>query len=139
MTQDDKKGKKVQGSKKRLRNQKIIADHIAGKSNKELQNQYGLSPVQISRILNSKEKAEIAMRLESEVYNLGADALEVVKYAIANRQADVSSALNAAIKVLKTLGAIREKTEVAHSFPKPTVIRRKDGTEIVLGTQGDDE
>jgi hypothetical protein len=132
MTQDDKKGKKVQGSKKRLRNQKIIADHIAG-------NQYGLSPVQISRILNSKEKAEIAMRLESEVYNLGADALEVVKYAIANRQADVSSALNAAIKVLKTLGAIREKTEVAHSFPKPTVIRRKDGTEIVLGTQGEDE
>jgi hypothetical protein len=47
--------------------------------------------------------------------------------------------LKAALSVLKSVGVIKEKIDMTHSFPKPTVILRSDGTQVILGVSEENE
>ena len=64
------------------------------------------------------------------------DAINVYKQSLGNAAVDMTNAQKAARDILKNAGLLKDSVDLNHSFPKPTVIKRRDGTEIVLGASG---
>ena len=50
---------------------------------------------------------------------------------------DSNNRLKAAIAILKNYGVLKESVEMNHQFPKPTIIERSNGTQVILGTEAD--
>ena len=138
MSKNATKDKKRKNHANALRNQKIIAEAASGKSAQEIAKEYNVSRSSIHRVLSSDEAKQLVKEGNSELTSLIADAIEVTKKIL--RGHDMGLAFQAAVRVLKSVGIMRDKVDIAHSYPKPTVIKRSDGTEVILGlsTEGDE-
>jgi hypothetical protein len=117
----------------------IRALAAAGTSNNEIAERFGLNKSTVSEILNSEETKQLVALGDSRLKGLMTKAIDTIEWAMDNRQEYglAGASLKAAITVLKNMGLARENVDVNHHFPKPTVIKRRDGTEVIMGTTAD--
>lgn len=136
MTKGDKRLRKGSSTGKSIRNQQMIAENATGKSVTDLAEQYGMSRQNASKILNSTEAKELLKLYEYRLQQLGTKSIDTLEYTLDNVSefGMAGAASQNARAILKSIGALKEKIDLSHTFPKPTVIRKRDGTELVLGT-----
>jgi DNA-binding CsgD family transcriptional regulator len=136
-------GTRRKGNAKQLRDQTITALAMDGKSGIEIAKEVGVTPQTVSEVLNSDEVKAISKRRQEAIRNLGDLSIQVMTDALNARFDEtpgaMSTALKAATLINKTLGLITEKVDLQHSFPKPTIIERSDGSSEVLGASDEDE
>lgn len=132
-----KKRNKGDNATKALRNAAIEAKAIEGLNNQEIAQQTGLTPQHVSKILNSSEIKAKVKEAESRVAGMIDDALTTLHEAIKMGAIDPTNSLKAALAVLKNYGAIKDNVNVNLSLPKPLVIERRNGTQVILGTEAD--
>lgn len=133
-TKSDKK--RQLSAAKEARNLAIRAEAAAGKTATELAKDYGLARQTVSGILNSEQTAELLRNSEDRVKRLIGKSIDRLEAALED-PADSTNGLRAALAVLKNFGLLRDTVEMNHNFPRPVVIERLDGCEIVLGTSAD--
>lgn len=104
-----------------------------GYRNHEIAEMLGLSRATISRAINSPTGKGMLKNAQKRIEQLVDDSIEVIEQAIHGAGSDMTNGFKAAVAVLKTMGLLKESVDLNHNFPKPTVIRRKDGSEVVLG------
>jgi DNA-binding IclR family transcriptional regulator len=121
---------------KKLRNAKMLADVSDGLTVTEAAAKYGLSRSRASTILNGEETKELIKQSQNDIKTLITPSIERLEACIRDMM-NPSNALKAALAVLKSHGLIRETVDLNHSFPKPVVIEKRDGSSIVLGTTAD--
>lgn len=138
MTKSDKTRKKDAGAAMKLRNAAIQAKAIQGQSGQEIAKEMGLSYQHVSKILNSAEMKAKVKEIDARLAALVDDAIETVRIAVTDR-GDLGTAYRAARDVLKNFGSMKDNVNVNLSLPKPLVIERRNGTQIVLGTEADKE
>jgi hypothetical protein len=127
-----------QASTELLRN-RIIELRSQGRRTKEIAVELSISRETVSRHLNSSDVKQIIQSGRDRLINLVHDALDVYSSCLDGDDTDRTNARAAAKDVLESLGIIRKDVNLNHNFPKPTVIKRADGTQIVLGTTVDIE
>lgn len=135
-----KRRKKSQA--KELRDAKIRELAITGHTLNEIADSVGMERQQVGRILSNDETRELVKALENEIKLLGTEAVRTLMDAMAMRSEHqmMGHAVKAAEKILKSIGALKERLELEHTYPEPTVIEKPDGTKIVLGyKEGKDE
>jgi AcrR family transcriptional regulator len=86
----------------------------------------------VTRYLRSHDSRAIIERAHERIEQLITKSIDVVLFALDNPDKDLGNSLKAAVHILKTHGLIKETTDINHNFPKPTVIKRRDGSEVVL-------
>lgn len=121
---------------KEARNLSIRAEAAAGKTATQLAKDYGLTRQTVSEILNSEQTAELLRNSEDRVKRLIGKALDRLEAALED-PVDGTNGLKAALAVLKSFGLLRDSVELNHNFPRPVVIERLSGAEVVLGTTAD--
>ena len=137
MTESPKGAKRRQkNAAKKVRDLAIRSEAAAGVSHAELEGKYGLGRHQISKILNSDETKELLKNSEDRVKRMIERALDALEDSLGAAM-DGGNRLKAALSVLKNFGLIRDSVDINHRFPKPLVIKRQDGSEVVLGTEAD--
>jgi predicted transcriptional regulator len=123
---------------KRLKAANAAAMAASGMSTTEIAGALNMSRNGVSKLLNAEETKCIIQAAESEVVGLIKKAMRVV-----DEEMDIApgepNRLKAALSVLKSVGVIKEKIDMTHSFPKPTVILRSDGTQVILGVSEEAE
>lgn len=132
-----KKRKKGDSAAKALRNAVIQAKAIEGANNQEIARDVGLTTKQVSKILNSSEMKAKVKEAEGRIAGLISKSIDVIEYAIDNKEIDLGSGLKAATAVLKNFGALKDNVNVSLNLPKPLVIERRNGTQVILGTEAD--
>ncbi len=130
------KKRRAKNPAKQARDLAIRAEAAAGLSHEELGDKYGLSRQHLTKILTSDETKELLKGAESRVKLMVERALDALEDSL-GVAADGTNRLKAALSVLKNFGLIRDSVDINHRFPKPLVIRRSDGSEVVLGTEAD--
>lgn len=135
----NKKGRGPGKANRKLKAVRAASLAMNGATNSEIAEELGMCRNAVSRLLNSKETEEIIKAAESRVTRMVDKACGVVDKAMDDVQStlDMTNGLKAALAVLTSLGVLKKKVDVSHSFPKPTVIKRMDGSEVVLGTTAD--
>lgn len=105
-----------------------------GLKTQEIANKIKRSRQWVSGVLNSKEAGDIVVEAKKQAKELVRESMQAVMDIVKDTDPDnASQRLKAALAVLKTHGIINETKKHEHSFPQPTVIRRKNGEEVVLG------
>jgi hypothetical protein len=137
MSQDASKTKRKRANTKAARNQKILIDAANGATNADIVEKYGLSRQHVTRILNSDEMKAIVKRGESQIHAMVDKALKVIERALDS--VDEKLAAEIAVRITKSVGALKDKVDVSHSYPKPTVIVKPDGTRVVMGVSDEEE
>jgi hypothetical protein len=121
---------------KELKDANIRAQAMAGKPIGEIAQDMGMTRQAIRRTLNSEETKVILDDAKSRLTELVEQAVETVAHAVAER-VDLTNALKASISVLKNSGLLKDSVDLNHTFPKPTVIHKRDGSTVILGTTAD--
>lgn len=132
-----KRVKRNKGEAQKLRDAGILAMNLSGKSTTEIASQTGLSRSQVSRVLNSDEIKALVKGAEGKIAGLIDKSVAKVDAALDSDNPDQTNGLKAALAVLKNFGLMRDSVDLNHSFPKPMVITRPGGVEVVLGTAVD--
>lgn len=109
-----------------------------GMSTQAIADELGVHRSTVSQYLNSRDVKEIIKAAQDRLKGLLEPAVDVYAMSLKNAAGDMTNAQKAAKDILKTFGVIKENLELSHVFPKPTVIKRVDGTEVVLGSKTDD-
>jgi hypothetical protein len=136
MTDSDKpRRKKPRAGSKKLRDQKIITKAINGESVTNIAKDMGMARQTVSGILNSEEVKAMIKAGENKMVEMVPLALKRVNDAMEDKYNAAGE--RCALAVLKSTGVLKDNTNVSHTFPEPVVIRRKDGSEIVLGSEID--
>lgn len=124
--------------KKRLPKAKVIQAKIQGKPVRQIAAELGISPSSVQKISNSNE-CKIAMhRAQMKIMELGDLAIDTFRLALEDRHNNLPLAVRVAEPILKTMAALKEKQEIAFEFPRPTVIKRIDGTVVEIGVPIDE-
>lgn len=124
---------------KQARDLSIRADAAAGAKTSELAEKYGLKRHQVSNILSGEEVKRLVKEGESRFTLLVDKAIKKVEAAL-DQDFDLTNGLKAAITVLKSVGVAKDRMDIAHSYPKPLVIKRRNGKdEVIAGTTADIE
>lgn len=105
----------------------------------EIADRMGVERTTISRYLNSQTVKEIVREAKKNLKTLLLPSIGVYAKAINKAEEDPGNARLCARDILKNFGVLRDEMDLNHNFPKPTVIRRKDGSELVLGAKNEDE
>jgi DNA-binding XRE family transcriptional regulator len=126
-------------SARELRDSLIQARVIAGEKQQDIAREIGLSPQTVSEILNSDDQKKTIKQAQMKVLAMMDLALETLRDAMTDRYSDMPSALKASLSVLKNYGVIREKVDLQHHFPKPTIIERLDGSQVILTAKSDED
>ena len=137
--EESPKGAKKRRNKnaaKKVRDLAIRADAAAGVPHSELEDRYSLGRHQISKILNSDETKALLKSSEDRVKRMIERALDALEDSL-GIATDGTNRLKAALSVLKNFGLIRDSVDINHRFPKPLIIKRRDGSEVVAGTEAD--
>lgn len=121
---------------KALKDAHIRAQALAGKGVGQIAKELGMDRKQVSKTLNSEETKAKIKEVQGRLAAMIDDAIETIHDAIVARH-DMGNALKAATQVLKNFGALKESVDLNHNFPKPTVIHKRDGSTVVLGTTAD--
>lgn len=135
-----KKSSKIERSAaKQLRD--LTAAHLAtqGKNTNEIAQEIGVDRNTVRRILNGNEVKNLLKTAQSRVFSLVDKALGTVEAAMDGNDVDMTNGLKASLSVLESVGVIKKNANISHTFPKPTIIRRIDGSEVVLGSKTDDD
>jgi predicted transcriptional regulator len=124
--------KRSRSAAKELRDQQIVAKAMAGATTGEIAKDLGVGRTTVSQVLNSddvkKKIKEIDNRLASGIDK----AVDNVLKALENGDANMS------VLLLKNFGSMRTNVDINHKFPRPVVIKRSDGSEVVLGSTEDE-
>jgi predicted transcriptional regulator len=110
-----------------------------GMSTQAIADELGVARQTVSGYLNSRDVKEIIKAAQDRLKSLLDPAVDVYAMSLKNAKGDMTNAQKAAKDILKTFGVIKENLELSHVFPKPTVIKRVDGTEVILGTKNEDD
>lgn len=124
---------------KKIRDQQIVLGAMEGKNATELANEFDLCRQQVTLILSRSEIQAIVKQGESDLAGLVSDAVNILRQAVKGTPVDLGNSLKAALAILKTHGVVKEKSEIEVKMPKPTVIQRRDGSQVVLGVESEDE
>ena len=84
--------------------ERVIARHVAGQSDREIAREEGLDRETVKRIRTQEEVLEMICRMQSEVRALGPEAILVFKKALASD--DLKIALRPAERILEANGAL---------------------------------
>lgn len=124
----------------KLRDTKVRAMAIEGKTQREIADEVGLGPDQVSRILNDEESKQLLREAQNALKLMIPEALATISEAMKQRNEFqmMGHALKAATAVLKSGGALKDKIEIEHTTKPTTTIVRPDGTEVVLGFEEGD-
>lgn len=138
MTESPKGSKKrrAKNTAKQVRDLAIRSEAAAGLTHEEIGAKYDLGRHQISKILNSDETKTLLKNSEDRVKRMIERALDALEDSL-GIATDGGNRLKAALSVLKNFGLIRDTVDINHRFPKPLIIKRKDGSEVVAGTEAD--
>lgn len=137
---DEKKGKSVPKGAKALRNQQILAKAVEGSTNNEIAAELDLHRNTVSKVLNTENAKDAAKYAQEKLREMVGLALETVADTMKQKEGlepAWPSALSAATLVLKNVGAIQDKLDLTHRFPKPTRIIRASGEEVILGSNAE--
>jgi predicted transcriptional regulator len=137
VTKPPKIRQKGDSNAKALKDAKIVADAMSGKTVKDISKEMGMNRTQVSKILNSEETKTKVKEIQGRLANLIDECLLTIEEAVQHRALDMQLAVGVARDVLKNFGALQSKVEVAHKFPTPVIITKRDGTEVILGTTAD--
>jgi predicted transcriptional regulator len=145
---------KPKGPKERQRRKsetKVLRDitiqqmAMKGAKVQDIADKVGLGRQRVSEILNSKETKDRIAQAESRITRMIDNACQVVEVAMEKavegiELGSMANGLKAALSVLETQGLIKKNVNIAHKFPKPTVIELRDGvTKLVVGAESEDE
>jgi predicted transcriptional regulator len=143
MTTRDKTRRKKPDDSKALRNASMRAMAAEGMKTTEIADHFGVARQTVSKILNSEETKKVIKEAESRVTGMIGKSLDVVELAlddaIAGKLESMGNGLKASLSDLKSSGNIKEKIELTHAFPKPTIIEKRDGTQVVMGVEEEEE
>jgi len=116
-----------------------MGEAMKGKTTGEIAQEYGVSRQVVSKVLNSDEAKALVSLGTQRIHLLMSNAIDTLEFMMDNKQefGMAGSAFQSAKAILKTLGVLKESVDLNHNFPKPCVIKRSDGTEVVLGTEQD--
>lgn len=117
--------------------ERVLELRSKGMLTKEIAAQLGIHRSTVSRHLNSDDAKEMITQARNRFRSLIDWALDVYEVCLHGDTADRSNARQAAKDILESHGIVKKDVNLNHNFPKPTVIKRFDGTEIVLGTTED--
>lgn len=128
LTKPDKtrQPKKTTGAKN-LRAKTIIAKALAGEKTADIAKDLGVSRQTVSAALNSDEVKKKVSEIDQVLAKGIDDAIRTVLNA-------VKYDYDAAYDLLKNFGSMKSAVDLHHQFPKPVVIKRANGEEIILGT-----
>ena len=127
--------KRARSPGRELRDQRILVLALSGMTSTDIAQEMGCDRKTVWAALNRDAAKELIHGSEQDVRMLLMASVEALRRAITSE--DLASSVRAAIAVLKSQGVLRESTDIHHNFPKPCVIKRTDGAEIVLGTSAD--
>lgn len=140
-------GDKAQGkprnrksTKKKLRDTAVRQMALEGHTNREIGDAVGLTESHVSRILNDDETKDLIRQSENALKLMITEALKTHQDAMTGRHEfqQMGHALRAASEVFnRVLGKVSEKVEL--NVIKPTVIERRDGSEVVMGISTKEE
>lgn len=137
MTKRTKTRQKKDSKAKALRDQQIIAEAMTGKTTNEIASQFDVSRQVVSKALNGEEAKQLLELGTARLQLLMTKAIDTLEHMMDNRGefGMAGAAFQSAKTILKSLGVVRESVDMNHHFPKPCVIKRADGTEVVLGVE----
>lgn len=125
---------------KELRDLAMAEMRMNGVPNKEIANKFKVNKDTVADgIHNVVQKRELIKKAESRVYSLIDKALDTIENALTSRNVDMTNGLKAALAIAKTFGVITDKINLSHSFPKPTIIEKRNGDQVILGAAYDDD
>lgn len=119
----------------------VLAEAVQGKSETAIAKDLGINRRTVHKILTSDETKKLIAESESEIKGLITKSIRVIDKAL-DMHIDpdgMTHALKSAFGVLKSHGLIRETVNMEHSFPKPTIIERLDGSSVMLTTKPEGE
>lgn len=124
-----------------LKRQKIVGEVMSGKTLTAIAEEMGVHRSSVSEILNSDETKKLIERLEGKLKSMGPKSLDALAKVL-ELQDDPEKcveSLKAAIPILKSIGIIKDKVDISHTFPKAHIIERLDGSTVELGVGDDNE
>lgn len=123
---------------KRLKAAKAAAMAMDGSTQGEIAKELGMSRHGTHLLLNSAEVKALLKRAEDRVLRMIDKACDTAEAAMDGAMLDMTNGLKSALAILKSTGVVKDKVDLSHSFPKATVIKRPDGSQVVLGTEKED-
>lgn len=141
MTKPPKKRQKGDSNSRKLKAQGIVQQSMTGRKTSEIAESYGMSRQAVSKILNSDEVKALVKLGEMRLQGLMTKAIDVLEWTMDHKDdfGVTGAASQNAKSILKSLGVLKEKVDVSHTFPKPTVVEYSDGTTLVLGTDAEEQ
>ena len=133
------KRKKQRSAAKQLRDNKIIEMTMEGKKGPEICEAMNINRSTVSKALNSEEAKEFIKENRNRLRGLVPASLVAFEDALGCRGDLIHNAIKVAHGVLKSEGILREKIDLEHSFPKPTIIEKLNGDRVILGAAYEDE
>jgi hypothetical protein len=135
-----KRNRKQQSITKMIRNNKIVDLALEGtRTQKEIAAEVKVDRTTVGRVLSSEEVKKILKAADSRVNEMIHTALDTVKTAMTTSHADMTNGLKASLAVLKSVGVLKDKVDLTHSFPKPTIIEKLNGDRVILGSRPVDQ
>ena len=122
-----KRNRAQRSAAKRLRDSRVVEMASSGVPIKEIAGEMNIDRTTVTRILSSR------------VHSLVDKALKTVEDAMDNSRLDMPSGTKVAIALLKSVGVLKDKVDLSHSFPKPTIIEKRNGDQVILGAAYDDD
>lgn len=129
---------KQESKAKELRNQQILIRVMEGVPITQIAEEFGMTRQGVSLLLNHTDITKPLLDYgQGRINGMIEKAIKRVDESLDDKYNPAGDAN--AIKILKSLGLIKDKVDLSHSFPEPVVIRRKSGETVVLGTKADEE
>lgn len=117
-----------------IKNLKVMELAASGKfSQSEIGEQVGLTRQSVNAILNSDQAKSFIERARSRLLELQDSAVATLEAAMADRDKDMKTAVQAATTILKGLGTLTEKIQINDG--KPFIIKFSNGEELHLGNK----
>ena len=139
-TKPSKKECKIRRSNaKRLRDASIIEMATEGRPIKEIAGKVDLHRNTVRDILDSAESRKIIQGAEARIFSLVGKCIDTLEKGLDESATDMNNAGKFALAILKSIGAIKDRVDLTHSFPKPTIITKRNGDQVILGSKIDSE
>ena len=77
--------------------------------------------------------------MKARIKNIDLELAQYIPIAIKTVGEKVATEYIAARDLLKNFGSMKQQLDVSHTYPKPTIIQRMDGSQTILGAKNEDE
>lgn len=109
----------------------------------EIADQMGLARQTVSKYLNSRTAKELVESAKNKLKTFLEPSVDLYGLTIRNalipnaKTETIALGQKSARDVMKNYGILVDQVDLNHNFPKPTIIKRLDGSTVVLGTEED--